>query len=149
MAAMRIALDELVMALEDNSGLVEWYLDGETGEVLRLSDALLGESDEELAARIEAGPDRYHSIEPLPPSAGWRRMADFVETVPDAALRSRLESALHGKKPFRAFKDMLLDSPAERERWFRFKDAFYRAQALAWLEAEGIEAELTPPAEAG
>ena len=146
MTGIRIDADELTMALEDNSGMAEWYLDRETGEVLRASDALLGEDDEDLAARIEADPKRYVLIDPIPSSTGFEVMADFVETVADAAARRALERALAGRKPFRAFKDVFLDYPAERENWFRFKDAAGRKHAEAWLEDNGIEAKLASAA---
>lgn len=142
MAGIHIDTDELIMALEDNSGMAEWYLDRETGEVLHASDALLGEEDEDLAARMESDPERYVFIDPIPSSAGFDVMADFVEAVTDAAARRTLERALTGRKPFRTFKDALLDYPAERENWFRFKDAAYRQHAGTWLEDNGIEAKL-------
>ncbi len=138
MAELRIDVGELIMALEDNSGMAECYLDRETGEVLRVSDALLGEEDEDLATRIESNPERYVFIDPLPSSAGFEAMTDFVETVADPATRRALERALAGRKPFRAFKDALLDYPAERERWFRFKDAADRRHAEAWLKDNGF-----------
>ncbi len=147
MAGIHVDADELIMAFEDNSGMAEWYLDRKTGEVLHASDALLGEEDEDLAARIEADPERYVLIDPIPSSTGFDAMADFVETVTDAATRRALERALAGRKPFRVFKDALLDFPAERENWFRFKDAAYRRHAEAWLEDNGIEASLVSAAE--
>lgn len=147
MAGIHIDADEFIMALEDNSGMAEWYLDRKTGEVLHASDALLGEDDEDLAARIEADPERYVLIDPIPSSTGFDAMADFVETVTDAATRRALEQAFTGRKPFRTFKDALLDYPQEHESWFRFKNTAYRRHAEAWLEDNGIEAKLTSAAE--
>lgn len=142
MAGIRIDADELSMALEDNSGMAEWYIDRATGEVLRASDALLGEDDEDLAARIEADPERYVFIDPIPSAIGFEVMANFVEAVTGAEVRRALNRALRGSKPFRAFKDALLDYPRERESWFRFKDIAYRKHAEAWLVDNGIEAKL-------
>ncbi|MDQ3699974.1 MAG: UPF0158 family protein [Chloroflexota bacterium] len=34
---------------------------------------------------------------------------------------------------------MLARNPAERERWFAFKDHRVRQRVLAWLAQEGIE----------
>ena len=147
MAELRIDTDELIMALDDNSGMAECYLDRETGEVLRVSGALLGDEDEEFSARIEADPERYVFIDPIPSSAGFETMSDFVETVTDVEARRALERALAGRKPFRAFKDALLDYPAERENWFRFKDAACRKHAVTWLEDNGIEAQLVSAVE--
>lgn len=146
MAAIRIDVEDLIMALDDHSGLVEWYLDRETGEVLRRSDELLGEEDEELGARIETNPGCYAPIEPLPSREAWQAMADFAAGVSDERARRSLERAVHGERPFRRFKEVLFDYPDERERWFRFKDDAYRRYAAAWLVDNDIEALLVPAA---
>ena len=44
-----------------------------------------------------------------------------------------------GRGAFRHFKDVLLDYPDERERWFKFKNARVRERILEWLESEGVE----------
>lgn len=47
---------------------------------------------------------------------------DFNATVRNPRLQEKLERAISGRGAFQYFKDVLLDDPAERERWFRFKD---------------------------
>jgi hypothetical protein len=143
MARIRINADEMIMALDDHDDLVTWYLDRENGELLRVSEALLGDEDEELSARIEAGPDRYLYIEPLPSAFGYRLMEEFAGALDDPGVRAALERALDGRRPFRAFKDALLDYPPVRERWFRFKEERMLAEAHLLLEAEKIEFEWT------
>src|SRR5438045_5311475 len=66
-------------------------------------------------------------------------MAEFIATVSDQRLRSRLERALDGGKPFRRFKDVLAHDPGERERWFAFKDGRLSQRVRDWLEAKEIE----------
>ena len=41
--------------------------------------------------------------------------------------------AINGKGAFRRFKDVLLNYPEERERWFHCKDNRAQARALEWL----------------
>ena len=49
---------------------------------------------------------------------------------------------------FRRFKDVLVEHPRERERWFGFKDQRLEKRVLEWLESEDIEPILAePPAE--
>ena len=48
----------------------------------------------------------------------------------------RVEAGFGGG--FRYFKDVLLDYPAERERWFQFKRERLHLRILDWLEAYGI-----------
>ena len=70
---------------------------------------------------------------------GFRDMEDFINTVKDRRLQGYLNQAVHGKSPFRRFKDALQSVPAERERWFSFQNARLRQRVLDWLESEGIE----------
>ena len=72
-------------------------------------------------------------------------MAEFAATVGNAHLRDLLEVALNGRGAFRRFKDVLLDYPAERERWFAFRDGQVRAAASEWLAENEIDATSTPP----
>lgn len=140
MGAIRVGIDDLIMALDDHTGEAEWYLDRETGAIVRVADDLLDDGDE-AAAQVEAEPERFILIEPLPSRDGYAAMADFAANVADATVRSALERALAGSQPFRAFKNALLDYPQERECWFRFKGEREREAALAWL----AEQDIAPP----
>ncbi|PZS00922.1 MAG: hypothetical protein DLM70_12855 [Chloroflexi bacterium] len=42
-------------------------------------------------------------------------------------------------QPCTSRKDILLDYPEERERWFQFKDARFLDRAREWLADEEIE----------
>jgi len=53
-------------------------------------------------------------------------------------LQERLERAISGRGAFRYFKDVLLDYPVERERWFQIKRERLQQRILDWLEAYGI-----------
>ena len=46
---------------------------------------------------------------------------------------------------FRRFKDVLLDYPEARERWFAFKDEEMRRRVLRWLESEEVELDEQAP----
>ena len=70
---------------------------------------------------------------------GYGEMQAFIETVSRPRLQERLWAAIRGRGAFRRFKDVLASAPAERERWFAFKDARLRQRVLAWLADEGIE----------
>ena len=72
-------------------------------------------------------------------------MAEFAGTVDGARLRDRLEAALDGRGAFRRFKNVLADHPAERERWFAFRDERLSVVAREWLEEHRIEPTTQPP----
>jgi hypothetical protein len=65
-------------------------------------------------------------------------MQAFIATVRDDRLRAALQNAIERRRPFRTFKDVLLDHSGERERWFAFKRVRVRERAKDWLAAAGI-----------
>ena len=133
----RVDADDLIEAL--NGGFVEgiWFLDLERGEVLFVSV-------EELRADPEEPYEnpRYRPIRPLESSIGFGIMEDFVEELPWGRPRRSLERALRHRKPFRSFKDALLDFPSLREAWFKFHNARMLVLAEDWLEEEAPGAQL-------
>jgi hypothetical protein len=140
--------DDLEVALTTNPGEWSSYLDLRTGEVhLRATygwaDDVEGLSDTEIDAGLEAG--QLVRVEALGSSVEYGWMVAFTETVSSRRLRERLDIALGGRGPFRRFKNVLGDAPAERERWFAFRDERLRQAARDWLAEEGIEPTTTPP----
>jgi hypothetical protein len=141
---------DLEMALTADPGQWSCYLDVRSGEVQMVPVDRFGggddwPSEEELDAELEAG--HLIPIEPLGPSVEYGWMAEFTGTVGAARLRDRLEVALEGRGAFRRFKDVLGGHPAERERWFAFRDERLRAVARRWLAEQGIEATTEAPRE--
>lgn len=142
--------DDLEMALTWRSNEVEYFLDRRTGEVrqFRLS-AFAGDaqdfelSEDEADAGLAEG--YLVRIEALESSVEYGWMAEFAASVTNARLRHRLEVALGGRGAFRRFRDVLTGDPAERERWFRFRDARVLEAMREWLEDHDIERAAAPP----
>ena len=131
---LKIVLDELYDAMENNSYEVKYYLDLETGEILFVSEGMDDEETGKLKNQIEEELDRY---EPIPKAESFERYRDmqaFIATVEDDHLSELLEVAINGKGAFRRFKDVLLNYPEERERWFQFKDNRMEERVLEWLD---------------
>jgi hypothetical protein len=131
---LKIVLDELYDAMENNSYEVEYYLDLETGEILFVSEGMDDEETGKLKNQIEEELDRYEPIPKAESYEGYRDMQAFIATVEDDHLSELLEVAINGKGAFRRFKDVLLNYPEERERWFQFKDDRMKERALEWLD---------------
>jgi hypothetical protein len=132
----------------------EWhcYLDLRTGEVHQ------GPAYGREAEEHELSPDAVDEalaeghlvpVEPLPSSVEYGWMAEFAASVADAQLRELLDVALGGPGAFRRFKDVLAGDPAERERWFAFRDQRVREAMIEWLEDHDIEPTTTPPERRG
>ena len=131
---LKINLGELCEATEDGSYEQEYYLDLQTGEILFISEHMDDEETRELKDRIEEDFKRYERIPKAESHEGYQDMVDFIGTVDNKRLAELLEVAINGKGAFRRFKDVLLNYPEERERWFRFKDDRIKKMALEWLD---------------
>jgi hypothetical protein len=130
-----IDLELVQFAFEDRDGDGQWFLEIATGDAIRV-----GDDDDELSGQIEDGIDeRYLAIPYQGPEAGYRDMAEFVESVADDRCRAVLEVAIRGNGAFRRFKDVLQVHLAERERWFAFQKERVHGRIRRWLEDEDIE----------
>lgn len=136
--ALKINLDELCEAREDSSYENEYFLDLETGEILFISDYMDDKESGELKNRIDEDSERYERIPRAESHEGYQDMVDFIATVDNEHLAELLEVATNGKGAFRRFKDVLLNYPEERERWFKFKDERMEERALEWLDDIGV-----------
>ncbi len=142
MKKLPVDLDELALALETNDSgydLAAYWFDTGTGDVLFVSNDL--DEDQELRDQIgEDASGRFVRIGSIDSRAGFRMMEDFVRTLPASGVRDKLESSLHGPRPFRRFEDSVNDENV-REQWFAFRDEAIRRSAIAWLADLGIQAE--------
>lgn len=142
--------DDLEMALTWRSDELEYFLDLRTGEVRQSRlVAVAGDAQDSELSENEADAGLAEGylvrIEPLESSVEYGWMAEFATSVTDRRLRDRLEVALDGRGAFRRFKEVLAGDPAERERWFRFRDARVREAMCEWLADKGIEPTTEPP----
>jgi uncharacterized protein UPF0158 len=134
---------DLEIAFERNSPDIESYLDLTTGEVVSI---VAGEADaHDKRARVIANGHNFARVDPASSREQYRWMEKFVTAVPDEALRERLVIAIDGKGAFRRFKDVLLNYPAERERWFTYRGELLHFHMQGWLDQMEIEADNPPP----
>jgi len=140
MTALTIRADELIMVFEGFGPEMQHFLDRQTGEVLTVFEDM----DEEDAELLDADPDRFLLIEPAPSYVGYEVMSDFVDTLPEGKVPRELTSALQQRRPFRRFKDVLLNYPTVREDWFRFHEQAFMKIIREWLDDHGVEATLVP-----
>jgi len=119
---------------DEQSETVDWVNAFEKEHVPDWQRELLINAD-----RVEVGfGDRFISIPAEGSHEGYRDMEAFIATMHNRRLQERLERAISGRGAFRYFKDVLLDYPVERERWFQIKRERLQQRILDWLEAYGI-----------
>jgi len=143
-------IDDIIMAL-DNAGFeTRSFYDRKNREVVALTEDIYyyeskdenslpdWQKDEmELARKVEAEPERYIYINPLPSYEKYNLMQEFASQQKNERLAELLWVALDGKGAFRRFKDVLLNYPEERQKWFDFEYEWMEKQAIDFLnEAE-------------
>ena len=138
--SLHINLDELCEAMDNSSYESQYYLDLKTGEILFISEYMDEEEADKLKDQVEENYDRYEPVPMAESHEGYRDMQDFIATVENQRLAKLLEVAINGKGAFRRFKDVLLNYPEDRERWFKFRDDRVEERALEWLD--GIDVSL-------
>ena len=140
MPRVTIHADELIMALENHSFEMQFYLDRRTGDVFPVFEGN-DESDEDRE-RIEADLDRFVFIDPIPSSVAFDMMEAFVESLEPGQPRRRLEGAIRARHPFRSFKDAVSEYPDLLKAWYAFHDREWTKLAAEWLEEQEIDATL-------
>ena len=141
---LQIEARDLLFALENQDFDTTYYLDRQTGEITPAFGEMFEPEDPEYVDEeaLRADP-RYLPIDPISSNEGFRWMEQFAATVTDRRLQERLFAALDRRRPFRGFKDVLLEYSEEREAWFEYHEQRLLEAAREWLGVEGIEAELT------
>ena len=69
-------------------------------------------------------------------------MERFDVQLLEGKIKNELIDALGHRKSFRRFKDILVNDPEVRERWFVFHNQELKKIAQEWLEDNNIDAEL-------
>jgi hypothetical protein len=143
MRVVAINWTDLETAFERNAPDTESFLDLRSGEVLTVAQGAIDYA--EVRAKVQAAGDSCVRIEPAASREQYKWMERFVAGVTDEALRERLVIAIDGKGAFRRFKDVLLNYPTERERWFSYRGDLLHWHMQKWLEKEQLQPKEAPP----
>jgi len=128
---------DLFFALTNQVPGTTHYLDLETGEVI----PVFGHNREMILERVRREPDRLLRLAPQSGRRGYETMVEFAKTVSQPGLRSRLDAALAGERPFRRFREVLKELPAEQRRWQQFRALVTTRVLREKLAALGYELE--------
>jgi len=131
----------LEAAFENHAPDARCYLDRSVGEVLTIVG---NEEGDALAVRVQATPETYLRVEPIPSREQYRMMERFIATVVHTELKERLQDSIVGKGAFRRFKDVVTQYADERKRWFTFRDVLAHQYILDWIKQNKVEAEELP-----
>ncbi|MHA6492178.1 UPF0158 family protein [Pseudomonas borbori] len=123
---------EQAMLRQDDA---EYFLDLETGGVLRVRDKARPGADE----KYDVQPDRYLTIEPLTPEDQLAMRATFLASVHDLNAHVALSQALDGRKPLRTFDFLLENLPQAQREWQVYQAQRMREHVLEWLQINGLD----------
>ena len=139
-----VDLEELAGVLEGDPLSGSGRLDLNTGEVWPAAAIEYARETGEEDDDTSEDPDRWLWVQNTGSRAGYRDMAEFIDTVADPDRADRLGIAIQGRGAFRRFKDTLARWPSDLDRWYAFSDDRQRGRARAWLAEEGYR-PLAPP----
>lgn len=116
-------IQEIAETLE--TGL-KCFINIETHEIVTLPDEdRFSDIDAEIwqddIDKVNTNPEKYKEIEGMTSKESYRVMEDFIDSVDDKALKSKLIQAMEGYKPFANFKLQIDRSGPYREKWFAFR----------------------------
>ena len=133
LVAIAVDLDDLAEVIDQSAGS-ESYIDVNSGAVWRgdLFDAGQGPEDFDPD---DAG--RWLLIVGEGSRAAYGDMERFVASVEPEALRGRLQQAIAGKAPFKAFLAALQRDDDQFTIWHRHRDDARMGRARHWLAEHG------------
>jgi len=133
-----VDLDELILAFEDASPVLEYFLDRETGEVILVSDTLgFIEAGHQRIAMARA-PNRYL---PLPVSTLDDFIDDveaFIAEVDDEQRRFDLDAALDAVDVRKQVAAVFAKDEEIEAAWQRFRRDRFRERAAAWISGNDL-----------
>jgi hypothetical protein len=143
MKKVKVRLDDLLEAYELGSSEIDCYIDTKINKVVRhIDEAYDGDPEEtKLKKKIEKYPNRFIPIPKRESRDEYEWMVEFTESLDDKNLKENLFIALDGKGAFKRFKNVLLNYPEKREKWFKFKDKKMKQDILEWCKENEIEYE--------
>src|SRR5579883_2020230 len=128
-----IDLIELETAFDDD--MAEYYFAPQSGRIIsHLKPEPFGYADIEEDDEIEIEED-WLPIDRVSSHERFRWMEEFTTTVYSVTAQMALRQALSQKKPFRNFKDALMEYPGVSRQWFVFEDTKRRQYAVDFIES--------------
>lgn len=120
-------INEIVEGLESG---IQTFLNIESKEIITIlewDEFTDTEFWEAMMREIEENPDKFLQFHKMNADQGFRILEEFIETIDDENLKSKLETGLHLQDPFENFKIILENDNTYKQKWIEFKHAHYIA----------------------
>ena len=112
------------------------YLLPKSGRIILIGSEEMDDETEEAVAPDE---EQGLPIDTIESRVRFRWMEEFIGTVHSIAAQNALRDALRHKRPFRNFKDVLMEFPVLRQKWFQFEALKVKTEAVTLLESLDFE----------
>ena len=137
--------DSMITEIADtlDTGMICYY-HKQTGELESHPVEMIDEELwQEVLDKIDENYMDYLRIEPMESHESFKIMEDYIAEIPDQKIQHRFEEVIRQRKPFQQFKNLLLDYPELRNRWFTYKLQRYIEYVKNKLEEynRGLEKE--------
>ena len=141
MESLRIDLEALVGAFDDDSPAHSYYLDRDTGLVFNFVEDHIDAETEEITWRIEAdGGKRYLQVPKLTLEEELKEQDSFVESLDDKELKEKLAKVIESDHDGSQFQDLVTRQREVREKWRAYSRVRSRERADLWLKSLGLTA---------
>jgi hypothetical protein len=114
----------------------EYYLLPKSGRIIFSSEEW---DDDEIEESAVPEDEEALPIDTIESRVHFRWMEEFIDTVHSIAAQNALRDALRHKRPFRNFKDALMEFPVLRKKWFQFEAPKVKTEAVSLLESLDFE----------
>jgi hypothetical protein len=130
--------NEIIQQIADNLEIgLKCFIHKETFELVLFPEEDPDEEEwREDIEKLDKEPDNYLEIGNMSSEDSFRLMEEFVQSVEDFDIQSRLMQAIQGHKPFANFKHQIHQAGAFRQRWFDFK----KMKLIEWVQNQ-LESE--------
>lgn len=137
---LKIDFNELVDAFGEANVDHHCIIDTKENKIIYINEEIESDASEKLEKMED---ERYIALPARLPQNDFAIMEGFVYELGESSfdLAEKFHNVLESRKPFRKFKDILLEYPEIREKWFKYKDNEIRNQTINWLCENNIELE--------
>jgi hypothetical protein len=140
MKSVKVDLEALVIAFNDNSLERSYYMDRETGRIFNLLEDRNDPETEEMAWQIEAdGGRRYIQVPKLSMEEAMQEQDSFVESLEEDDLKTQLTKVLESDRDGSGFDAYVERNRDAREKWRAYVKVRSRERADLWLKTLGLE----------
>ena len=135
--------ESLIKALDDFDPDREHFVRRDDGSLWTF---VLSEATDESREKLETilGPESevWARVPSRSSRDAFEEIEDFVELLEDVESRRTLFATLEGRGAFRAFREFMLEHPAERASWEEFRAARSERRFATFLES--LDGSATP-----